>query len=83
VTPAERAARIEALLDALELAAAPLPVKLDRVVEAMSVDKKVQGGRLRWVLPTGTAVTVRSDVPADLVRSVSAGVLAGRGSGAR
>ena len=78
VTPTERADRIETLLDALGLAAAPLPLGVDRVVEAMGVDKKVQDGRLRWVLPTGTAVTVRSDVPEDLVRSVSADVLAGR-----
>jgi shikimate kinase/3-dehydroquinate synthase len=80
VTPPDRAARVEALLDALGLAAAPLPVRIDRVVEAMSVDKKVQGGRLRWVLPTGSGVTVRSDVPADLVRAVAVGVLAGRGT---
>jgi shikimate kinase/3-dehydroquinate synthase len=79
VTPADRAARIDSLLDALDLAAGPLPVPVDRVLDAMGVDKKVQGGRLRWVLPTGAAVTVRSDVPAGLVRAVSAGVLAGRG----
>ena len=79
VTPSDRAARIEALLDALELAAAPLPLDVERVVAAMRVDKKVQDGRLRWVLPTGAGVTVRSDVPADLVRAAAAGVLAGRG----
>lgn len=82
VTPPDRAARMEALLDILELAVAPLPLTVDRVVEAMSVDKKVQGGRLRWVLPTDTGVTVRSDVPPELVRAVATGVLAGRGRSA-
>jgi shikimate kinase/3-dehydroquinate synthase len=77
-TPPDRAARIEVLLDALGLARARLPLDVELVVDAMSVDKKVQGGRLRWVLPTASGVTVRSDVPAGLVRAVAAGVLAGR-----
>ena len=79
VTPAGRADRVETLLDSLGLGAAPLHVAVDRVVDAMTVDKKVQGGRLRWVLPTGSGVAIRSDVPPDLVRSVTDGVLAGRG----
>lgn len=79
VTPPARAARIEAILDSLGLGIAPLLLPVDEIVAALGVDKKVRGGRLRWVLPTGSGVTVRSDVPSDLVTAVARGVLAGRG----
>lgn len=78
MTPAGRARRIEALLDRLDLAVAPLPYPAAAVLDAMRVDKKVRGGRLRWVLPTEGGVTVTTDVPEGLVARVTAGVLAGR-----
>ena len=82
-TPPNRAARIEALLDALDLGRAPLPYPLDRVLAAIVTDKKHAGGRLRWVLPTAAGVTVRSDVPDEAVEAAALGVLAGAGAGVR
>ena len=76
-TPPGRAARIEALLDALDLGRAPLPYPLDAVLAAIVTDKKHAGGRLRWVLPTAAGVTVRSDVPDEAVEAAARDVLAG------
>ena len=81
MTPAERAARIERLLDRLGLGRAPLPYPLDAVLEATGTDKKHAGGRLRWVLPTGDGVAVRDDVPAEPVAAAVAGVLTGSAAG--
>jgi shikimate kinase/3-dehydroquinate synthase len=77
VTPPDRAARIERLLDRLALGAAALPYPVDAVVDATGTDKKHAGGRLRWVLPTGHGVVVRDDVPEEVVRAAAASVLAG------
>jgi shikimate kinase/3-dehydroquinate synthase len=77
VTPPERAARIEELLDVLDLGRAPLPYPLADVLAAVVTDKKHAGGRLRWVLPTATGVTVRNDVPDGVVEAAARGVLAG------
>ena len=82
-TPPERAARIEALLDALDLGRAPLPCPLGAVLAALATDKKHAGGRLRWVLPTAAGVTVRSDVPEEAVEAAARAVLAGAAAGAR
>ncbi len=82
VTPPERAARIEALLDRLALGRAPLPYPAGAVIEAIGIDKKHAAGRLRWVLPTADGFAVRDDVPDDVVAAVVAGVLAGRGAAA-
>ena len=73
VTPAERGERIVALLDHLGLAASPPAVIAADVAAALGADKKVAGGRLRWVLPTADGVTVRNAVP-DL--AVQAGIVA-------
>jgi 3-dehydroquinate synthetase/shikimate kinase len=78
VTPPERAARIELLLDRLELGRAPLQASLDDVLAALTTDKKHRGGLLRWVLPTAEGHVVDPDVPASLIRSIAADVLAGR-----
>jgi 3-dehydroquinate synthase len=78
VTPAERADRMERLLDRLELGVAPLALDLDVVLGHLDADKKHESGALRWVLPTGDGHTIDSEVPADLVRPTAAGVLAGR-----
>ena len=82
VTPADRAARIERLLDTLGLGAAPLPSSLEAVLDATGTDKKHAGGRLRWVLPTADGVVVRDDVPDEVVREAAASVLAGTPTGA-
>jgi shikimate kinase/3-dehydroquinate synthase len=76
VTPPARAQRITALLDALDLATSPLPYPLDTVLEHLSTDKKHAAGRLRWVLPTATAVEIHAEVPDDVVRAAAAGRLA-------
>ncbi len=76
VTPAERAARIEHLLDTLGLATERPALALDDVVGLLAVDKKHAGGRLRWVLPTAAAHEVRDDVPDELVRRVAGDLLA-------
>ena len=82
VTPPARRARIEALLDGLGLATAPLPYPLDVVTAALATDKKHAGGGLRWVLPTADGYEVRTDVPPELVGRVAAGLLAGAGAAA-
>ena len=76
VTPPERAARITGLLDTLGLAREPLPYPLDRVLDHLATDKKHQGGRLRWVLPTATGVEIRADVPDEIVREAAGSLLA-------
>ena len=78
VTPPERAARVEALLDRLSLGLGPLPYALDDVLTALGADKKHAGGRLRWVLVTASGVETHDDVPEEVVRAVVADVLAGR-----
>ena len=82
VTPPDRAARIERLLDLLDLGRAPLPYPVEAVLAATATDKKHHGGRLRWVLPTGDGVVVRDDVPAEVVRDAAASILAGSAAGA-
>ncbi|NJD30107.1 MAG: bifunctional shikimate kinase/3-dehydroquinate synthase [Chloroflexi bacterium] len=81
VTPSDRGARIEALLDRLELARAPLDLPIEAVLDTLAADKKHEGGRLRWVLPTSDAVTIDSDVPDALVREVATSVMAGTPAG--
>jgi 3-dehydroquinate synthase len=60
------------------IAAAQLPLRLppldpDAVLRCLQADKKVRGGRVRFVLPTGIGtVEVRDDVGADLIRGVLA-----------
>ncbi|HET9853236.1 MAG TPA: bifunctional shikimate kinase/3-dehydroquinate synthase [Candidatus Limnocylindrales bacterium] len=78
VTPAEKSARIELLLDQLELGVAPLDLDFAAVLDHLAADKKHQAGALRWVLPSGSGHALDDDVPPDLVREVAGGVLAGR-----
>jgi 3-dehydroquinate synthetase len=82
-TPPERAARVEGLLERLGLGRDPLPHPLGDVLAALGTDKKRAGGRLRWVLPTATGVTVRTDVPDDVVEAAARDVLAGAPAEAR
>jgi len=83
VTPPERAARIERLLDTLELATEPLPYPLEAVLDHLATDKKHRAGRLRWVLPTADGVVVRDDVDPATVEQVAAGLLAAGAAGTR
>ena len=76
-TPPERARRIEALLDRLELGVRRLPLGAEAVHAAMTADKKRASGRLRWVLPTADRYTVQDDIPVELVREVVDGLLTG------
>jgi 3-dehydroquinate synthetase/shikimate kinase len=78
VTPADRADRIERLLDGLGLAVEPLPYSLDVVLGHLAADKKHAGGRLRWVLPVADGYEVRADVPDDVVERAAASLLATR-----
>jgi shikimate kinase/3-dehydroquinate synthase len=78
VTSPERAARIERLLDRLELGRALLELDLGAAMGALDVDKKRRGGRLRWVLPTSDGgYVLDAEVPDALVRAVAADVIAG------
>jgi 3-dehydroquinate synthetase/shikimate kinase len=77
VTPADRARRISALLDRLDLGRPPLPYPAEVVVAATGSDKKHAGGRLRWVLPTADGVEVRDDVPDDVVAGAVRSILLG------
>jgi shikimate kinase/3-dehydroquinate synthase len=77
VTPPDRAARLERLLDRLELATEPIDVDVDSVVAATASDKKRAAGAIRWILPTSDGVTIRSDVPEALVGRVTAGIVVG------
>ena len=67
VTPAARAERIGRLLDALGLGVGRLPLSASVVRQHLATDKKHARGQLRWVLPTGDGVVVRSDVPDEVV----------------
>ena len=75
VTPAERADRIGALLDNLELACEPLPYPLETILGHLATDKKHVGQRLRWVLPTIDGVVVRDDVEPAIVERAAASLL--------
>jgi 3-dehydroquinate synthetase len=77
VTPPDRAARIERLLDALELGMSPTGLDLHEVLGYMATDKKHAGGALRWVLPTADGYAIDAEVQENLVREVAAGVIAG------
>ncbi len=60
---AQRADRVNRLLDRLGLGVEPPLVNREDVVDHMAADKKHALGRLNWVLPTESGVVIRSDVP--------------------
>ncbi|HTC85209.1 MAG TPA: 3-dehydroquinate synthase family protein, partial [Candidatus Acidoferrum sp.] len=82
ITPPATATRVESLLTTLGLAPGRLPFPMDAVMDALGADKKHAGGRLRWVLTTGSGVIVRADVPDELVREVVGELLEPAASGA-
>jgi 3-dehydroquinate synthase len=69
LTTAERAGRVGRLLDELGLGVEPPAVTPEAVVAHMATDKKYAMGRLNWVLPTGSGVVIRSDVPPEAVEA--------------
>ena len=75
VTPPDRAARIERLLDTLGLGEGLLPYSIEAVVGHLGADKKHHDGRLRWVLPTDHGYVVRDDIAESVVREVAGGLL--------
>ena len=77
VTPPPRAARATALLDALGLGSAARRESPDALIAATAHDKKVAGGKVRWVLPTANGYAIRDDVPATLVLHAVTQMLAG------
>lgn len=73
VTPVEVLERQEEVLRRFELPVRIPDVEMERVEEAMTLDKKADGSNLRWVLLEGVGrAVVRNDVPYELVREVLA-----------
>jgi 3-dehydroquinate synthase len=71
VTPASVGERQRALFDAYGLPVRHAGVDVDAVIEALSHDKKVVAGKVRWVLLEDFGrVVIRDDVPPDVVRAV-------------
>jgi 3-dehydroquinate synthetase len=67
----ELVARHGDILRSFTLPTAASGIDVERVLEAMRLDKKVQQGQLRFVLLHGVGQpVVHADVPEDLVRSV-------------
>ena len=77
VTPDPLVERTTALLERLALAVGPLPYPADEVAGAMAVDKKIAGGRLRWVLRSEDGIVIRSDVPDEVARAGIAVAMSG------
>jgi 3-dehydroquinate synthase len=75
LTTPQRADRVNRVLDELCLAIEPPAVSAEAVMEHASTDKKHSMGKLSWVLPTETGVTIRSDVPAAAVEAGLAAAL--------
>jgi len=67
--PAEDVHRIRAVIDKVGLPTGQMSLDVDQIISTMSFDKKMRGGRLRFVLPDRIGhVIVRDDVPPDIVR---------------
>jgi shikimate kinase / 3-dehydroquinate synthase len=77
VTPDALIDRTTALVERLGLAVGPLPYTADRVAAGLGVDKKVAGGRLRWVLRSDDGIVIRTDVPDAVVETGILVALAG------
>ena len=75
LTSAERADRVNRLLDRLGLGVEPPAVDRETVLEHMARDKKHAIGKLSWVLPTETGVVVTTDVPPAAVEAGLAAAL--------
>ena len=64
------------LLERFNLPTSAADVEPQRLFTAMSLDKKTEGGSIRWVLLEGVgSAVVRRDVPTELVRETVLGLL--------
>ena len=70
----EVGARLVALLRRLGLPVAAPGLAVDALVVAMALDKKNQGGAIRFVLPDRIGAVSGAEVPGDLLRSVLAAI---------
>ncbi len=71
VTPASLVERQRALLERFGLPLRPPQLSLDRILSTITLDKKVSGKVVRWVLLADVGLPVlRQDVPAALVEEV-------------
>ncbi len=69
--------RVTSLIALAGLPTGGIEADADVLIAAMASDKKVSGGRVRFVLPTRIgAATLRDDVPPSVVRDAVASVLA-------
>jgi 3-dehydroquinate synthase len=76
VTPPALVERQKALLERFGLPVKAPALSLDRVLDAIALDKKVSGKAVRWVLLADVGLPVlRQDVPEPLVRQVVAELL--------
>jgi 3-dehydroquinate synthetase len=76
LTPPALVERQSALLRRFGLLRPLPPIGVDAVLAAISLDKKVVGKSVRWVLLAAVGQpALRSDVPADVVRDVLQGLL--------
>ncbi|HXF51327.1 MAG TPA: 3-dehydroquinate synthase [Dehalococcoidia bacterium] len=76
LTPPHVRERQRALLERFGLPVRLPGVSVDAALDAIALDKKTAGRRVRWVLLRDVgAPTLRSDVPLDLVREVVTGLL--------
>ncbi len=67
------AAFVEQQKKMLQAFGLPLKAKVDieKVLPAMGMDKKSEGGSIRWIIPLGMGkVEIRRDIPQELVREV-------------
>ncbi len=70
VLPPEIAERQRRLLERYKLPTRAEGIDRQRVMAAMSLDKKVQGKAVRWVLLEGIGrPVIRDDVPAEVVEA--------------
>jgi 3-dehydroquinate synthase len=66
---AEAVKRIQSVISAAGLPDGGVKLPADAIVDAMIFDKKVKGGKVRFVLPDRIGhVVIRDDVPAEVVR---------------
>jgi 3-dehydroquinate synthase len=69
------AGRIVGLIGAAGLPTGGLKLPIEAILDAMLFDKKVKGGKIRFVLPDRIGhVVIREDVPADVLREVVEGL---------
>lgn len=74
--PAADVARVRALVQAIGCPAVPPAMEIDRWLSLMRVDKKTEGGQLRFVLLPRVGEAVCQSVPDDEVRAVLQAVAA-------